>query len=118
MKDLILIAPKAFREYSAEDYRDYVISMFALPTAKRGAKPPSAAPGLCVGRTKSGALSLRRTKLRAFAYVTRAELAALAQQAKTNQSDLWNLFTQKKYLITDSRMTAEKLYAETKGVKL
>lgn len=110
---LPLIAPKPFREFQPQEYYEYVQAMYGLKIKGR-AKSASPVPGLTVARTKSGALSVRRSKSRAFEYVTMAEIAALAKAAKTSQADLWNLFKKKEYLITKDRMEAERLYGEIK----
>lgn len=105
------IAPKPFVEYTPDEYHSYVSSMYAL-RVKRGAKPPSPAPGLSVCRTKAGALSLRKTKARTFCYVTLPEIAALAKVVGCGQADLWNLFKKKEYVIAKTRMEAERIYAD------
>ncbi len=111
----VLIAPKPFKEYTEVEFHAYVQSMYELRT-KGPAKLKSPAPGLKISRTKKGVLTVKRTKVRPFAYVTRVELAALAKEAGTNQSDLWNMFKQKKYLITKDRMEAERIHADIKGL--
>lgn len=111
----ILIAPKPFSEYEAGEYHSYVSGMWQL-RVKKGAKPPSPAPGLSVSHTKKGALTIRRTKVRPFAYVTWPEIAALAKAAQCMQSDLWNAFKAKEFIVTQTRMEAERLYSDSKGL--
>lgn len=113
-----LIAPKPFAEYTAAEYHTYVSEMYALP-AKRGTKsrsPVGPAPGLRVGCTKRGKLSIRRTKVRPFAYVTVAEIVALAAAATCSQTDLWNAFKSRKFIIAKDRMEAETIYSELKNM--
>ena len=118
MLDRLLIAPKAFADFGPDEYRDYVRSMFEMPRAKRGAKV-SVAPGLAVTRTKKGALSVRRSaKTRPFAYVLWTEIEALSKANATAQSDLWNMFKAKGFIVAKSRMEAEIAFAAAKGVKL
>jgi hypothetical protein len=113
-----LIAPKPVEEFDPEGFHEYVTSMYAL-RVMRGQKPAGPAPGLSVSRTKKGALSVRRApKTRAFDYVLLSEIAALAKVHETNQADLWNMFTKKKYIITRDRMDAERTYAAAKGIPL
>ncbi len=115
VKTAPLIAPKPFAEFTADEFHVHVQAMYEVRT-KRGAKPVGPAPGLTVSRTKAGALSVRRTKARPFAYVTLGEIAELAKAAQTNQSDLWNLFKRRKFIIAQTRMQAENIYAELKGI--
>ena len=113
-----LIAPKPIDAYGADEYYAYVQSMYELRT-KGPKKPAPPALGLSVRRTKTGKLSVtRRAKTRPFAYVTLPEIAALATATGCNQSDLWNLFKQKEFIVAKDRMTAEQAYAKAKGVKI
>ncbi len=104
-----LIAPKPIAEFDSDEYHAYITEMYALPAPKRGAKPPGPAPGLTVSRTKKGALSVRRTKVRPFAYVTLSEIAGLAKLQECSQADLWNMFKRKKFIIAKDRLEAEHL---------
>lgn len=110
-----LIAPKHITEYGPCEYHTYISSHYALP-AKRGrtAVKASPAPGLTVGRTKKGALSIRRTKVRPFAYVTGAELDALAAAAACTKTELWNAFRARDFIIAKDRLEAEHTYAKLK----
>ena len=108
---------KPMNTFAPEDYVELVRGMYSL-RQKGAKKPASPAPGLSITRNKKGALTLRRSKARTFAYVTFPELAALAASAQTNQSDLWNLFKAKKYIIAQTRMDAERAYAAQTGVTL
>jgi hypothetical protein len=75
-------------------------------------KPKPPAPGLNVHRTKKGTLGLKRSKGRAFPYVTFNEIAGIAKQLEMNQSDIWNLFKQKAYIVAKDRLEAEGMYAK------
>src|SRR4051812_42207257 len=108
----ILIAPKGIREYSPEEYHSYIQSHYEL-RAKRGQKT-SPAPGLSLSKTKSGKLSLRRAKTRAFDYITMSELAALAKHAGCGQADLWNLLKSRNFIIAKDRLEAEATYGRTR----
>lgn len=110
-----LISKKPFCEFSPEEYTDFVRSMYSLRTKGR-AKPASPAPGLSVNRTKKGTLSVRRSKARAFEYVTMREIAELAKALPASQADIWNMFKLKKYIIAKDRLEAERIYAETKEI--
>lgn len=106
------------REFTPDEYHVYVRDMYQLRLKPR-AKPPSPAPGLSVTRTKTGKLSLRRqSKQRAFDYVTMPEIEKLARAADCAQSDLWNLFKKKNYIIAKDRLDAERTYAQLKGLQL
>lgn len=115
----VLIAPKSVYEYTADEYHAYIKGMHEMRTRGK-AKPTSPVLGLSLAcakdgtlkRTKHGDLSIKRTKDRHFEYVLRSEIAALAKHYKTNQSDVWNAFTLREFIITDTRMEAEQRYAE------
>ena len=114
----LLIAPKPFAEFGPDEYREYVQAMFAMPRAKRGATV-SVAPGLTLTKLKGGGRSVRRSsKTRPFAYVTWPEIAALAKANGAAQSDLWNLFRAKGFIVAKSRMDAEIAFAAVKGVNI
>lgn len=106
-----LIAPKPFAEFSPNEFHSYVSGMWSMPL-KKG--PKSGVAGLSVHRTKKGSLSVRRTKVRPFAYVTFPELKVLAERAACSQAELWNVLKVKKFFITQTRMEAEILYAKLK----
>lgn len=68
-------------------------------------------------RTAKGKLSVRRAKLqRSFDYVTMKEIEGLAKAADCAQSDLWNMFKQREYIIAKDRLEAERIYAEIRGL--
>ena len=114
-----LISPRPLREFTPEDFQEHVRSMYSLRLKPRNSKPPSPAPGISVGWTMSGKLSVRRlSKQRAFDYVTMPEVEKLAAAAKCNQADLWNLLKKKNYIIAKDRLTAERAYAALKGITL
>ena len=79
-------------------------------------KPASAVSGLSISKSKKGALTVRRAKGRAFAYVTFPEIAALSKATGYAQSDLWNMFKQKGYIVTKDRMEAERIYADVQSL--
>lgn len=115
MSRLPLIAHKPLSAFDAEEYIAYVRSMYHLDRKIKA----SPAPGLSLGRSAAGALSVRRNKKqRAFDYVTMAEIAALAKAKGVNQSDVWNVFKAREFIIAKSRMEAEQVYALSKGVVL
>lgn len=112
-----LISPKPFSAYEPDEYREYVRGMFEMPRPKRGAKPAGPAPGLTVRRTAKGALSItRRAKTRPFAYITMGELVAVAAAAKCSQAELWNVLKAKDFIVSKTRMEAEMIYGELKGI--
>lgn len=116
-KDVPLISPKSFSEYSPEEYQQYVMSMYALRVKGTKPKKPTYAEGLAVSRTKKGSLSIRLSKAkRAFAYVLRSELDALAKGNGFLASEVWNAFKEKKFIIAETRMDAERIYAEVKNI--
>lgn len=113
-----LIAPKAISEFTPEEFHRYVSEMYQLPRGKCAAGAPqvSRVPGLSITRSKTGRLVVRRNpKVRAFDYVTRSEIAALAKGKECNQADLWNAFKARKFIISGDRMEAEQIYAHLRG---
>jgi len=107
-RDLPLIAPQPVAEFTPEAYHDYVTGMYSLQgRGKVRVQPP--APGLSVSRTKSGGFTIRRTKARAFEYITMSELAALAKLHGCGQADLWNAFKKRNFIIAKDRITAEHI---------
>lgn len=113
--DRPLIAPKHITEYTPNEYHAYVSDMYELRT-KGKAKPTAGVSGLTVSRTKKGALTVRRAKVRPFEYVTMPEIKKLADFYKVSQADLWNVFKQKEYIIAKDRLDAERLYSQLKGI--
>lgn len=106
----VYIAPKPLAEYGADEFHSYVQSMYSL---RDQVKPKSSVPGITITKTKKGTIGIRRTsKDRAFEYVTFPEIAALSKQHGILQSDLWNAFKAKEYIVTKTRMEAEKIYAD------
>lgn len=112
----VLISGKHVTEYTPADYHAHVTDMHQMRTKGKAAKPAGPAPGLAVSRTKKGALSIRRTKARAFAYVTYKEIEALAKAAQCSQAELWQAFKAKEFIITQTRMEAEQRYADIKEI--
>jgi hypothetical protein len=113
---LPLISPKPFTGYTADEYHAYVTAMYALPV-KRGAKPKSPVSGLAVTRGEAGELRVRRTaKARPFPYATIAEVKLLADHVKCGQAELWNLLKAKKFILGQTRMECEKIYAEIEEI--
>ncbi len=111
---LPLIAPKSYRDFSPEEYHQHVTEMFEM--RKKGGKPvkhQGPAEGLSVSRTRKGAVSVKRIKkVRPFAYVTHYEVEALAREAGFPIVEVWNAFKAKKFIIAESRMEAERIYAD------
>jgi len=107
-----LISPKPFEAFTPDEYHSYVCSMWELRT--KGRKPPAPAPGLTVSRAKSGKITVRRSKNRAFDYVTMREIELLAKAKGFMQSDLWNAFRARKFIIAKDRLTAEAEYGRLK----
>lgn len=105
-KTMPLIAPKHISAFTPEEYHSYVSAMYAL-RVKRGTKPASPIPGLSVSRSKTGTLTIRRTKTRAFGYVTLTEIKKLAEHVKCSQAELWNAFKAREFIIAKDRITAE-----------
>lgn len=114
MTALPLIAPKPFAEFGADEFHAHVTAMYQLRTKGRAKAGPAVA-GLTVSRTKSGKLSVRRTKGRTFAWVSMKEIALLAAAAKCSQAELWNEFKRRDFIIAD-RFEAERIYANIKEI--
>ncbi len=110
-----LIATKHFSEFTPEEYQEHVKGMYEL--RQKGSKPavkkPSFAEGLTLKRTKTGKLSITRsTKKRPFAFVLDIEIGALAKGYGFTYTETWNAFKAKKYIISKTRMEAEKIHAD------
>ena len=110
-----LIAPKHFRSFGPEEFQEYVKGMYAeRKTAKRGPKAiklkqPELAAGVSIRRSpKTGAVGITRNKRkRAFPYVLRSEVSALAAAHSISVAELWNTFLRKEWLICDTKEQAE-----------
>ncbi len=102
-----------FESFTPEAFHAHVTDMYAVQV-KRGAKPLSAAPGLSIKRAADGGWRIRKLAGRTFAYVLYSEITALAKQLATNQSDLWNAFKQREFIIAKDRMAAETAYTKLK----
>lgn len=116
--ELPLIAPKHFSEFTPEEYHQHVMAMYEM-RVKGSTKPkkPSYAEGLSLKLTKTGKISITRTaKKRAFTYVTEAELKSLSEGYKLSFTAIWNAFKEKGFLITKTRLEAEKIKADMDGV--
>lgn len=107
-----LIAPKPIREFSPDDYHRYVTEMYFIKVSKK----KSIVLGISLRKTKKGNLSVRRTKDRAFSYITLSEISELSKEHGVSQAELWNMFKAKAYIISSNRMEAEKIYAKLKGL--
>jgi hypothetical protein len=107
-----MIAPKAFGEFTPDEFLTYVREMQFRPR-EAGAKS-TGVTGLTVRRLKSGKLSVRRTKARTFEYVTHAELEQLAREAGTTQTELWNCLRGRDFILAKTRMDAETIYSNLK----
>lgn len=110
----VLISGKHVSEFTPDNFHAHVTGMHQLRT--KGSAKQQPAPGLAVNRTKKGTLSIRRSKARAFAYVTYKEIEALAKAVQCSQAELWNLFKTKDYIVTQTRMEAEQRYADIKEI--
>lgn len=109
-----LIAPKPIAEFEDGEYHSYVSAMYAVRTKSGPARSPAA--GLAISRTKTGKLSIKRSKARAFDYVTMREIETLAAHYRCTQADLWNAFRHREFIISKDRLEAEQLYAAQKEI--
>lgn len=99
-----------FETFTPESFHKHVTEMHEL--RQRGSKPvkPQVAEGLTLSRTKKGALSVRRNKnKRAWDFVTRAEIEALAKDFGAPLNEVWALFSAKKYVIANDKLEAERI---------
>lgn len=109
----VYIAPKPIQNFTAEEYHEYVRGMFLKRVLKSGKKPP-AVDGLTITISKTGKLGLRMAKKkRAFAYVTESEIKLLMAEKGLKYSEVWQLFRDRKFIIAESRMAAEIIYAKS-----
>lgn len=116
--ELPLIAPKHFSEFTPEEYHQHVKDMYELRVkGSKAPKKPSYAEGLSLKLTKKGAISITRTaKKRAFPYVLESELRSLSEGYKLSYTAVWNAFKAKGFLITKTRLEAEKIKADVDGI--
>jgi hypothetical protein len=116
---LPLIASKSFEEHSPDSFLTSVKAMYELRQKGSNPKPkkPSFAEGLTLKRTKTGKVSITRsTKKRPFEYVLDIEIDALAKGYEFTKAETWNAFRAKNYIIARTRMDAEKIHADIKGI--
>lgn len=109
-KPIPLIAPKHVTEFSPGEYHTYVSAMYELPAKPKSAKP-RIVDGLSVTVAKDGAIKVRRGKARTFDYVTFSELEAFARALGLFQSDIWNAFKARGFVIARTRIEAERTHA-------
>ena len=108
----VLIAPKPIAEFEPEEYHSFISGMYEL-RHKGKAVAPKPAEGLTLIRTKSGVLSVRRTKAkRPFPYVLRSELTALAKEGGFSETEVWNAFRERKFLIAETEAEAMEHFKE------
>lgn len=119
-KKLPIISAQHFSQMTPESFHAHVKGMYELRQkgSKAAAKKPSSSvEGITLSRTKKGALSVRLTKKhRPFSYVLNAEINILAKENSLSIAETWNLFKAKEFLITNTRMEAEKIHAEIEGI--
>lgn len=106
-----LIAHKHIAEFGADEFHAYVTAMYALRIKGR-AKAPNPAPGLFITRTKTGKVGIRRTKLRAFDYITNTEMADVAKQSGITQAELFVAFKERNFIVAKDRLEAEHIHTK------
>jgi hypothetical protein len=101
----LVLAPRPFDSFTPQAFHDYVKSLYYVPVDS------SRAPveGLSVSRTKSGKLSVRKSKSRAFNYILEAELELMAERYSVDPTELRRAFIERKFHITTTRIEAERL---------
>lgn len=105
----LLISKKELSAFTPEEFHEYVKGMYQLRVKAGVSKVP--VEGLSVTRTKAGALSVRMSKTkRAFAYVLNLEIALMAEHYGVNETELREAFLARGFLVTGTRLEAEKLY--------
>lgn len=112
----VLIAPKPLKDFSPNEYHEYVKNMKQQRTTGQSRKISKAVPGITLTKTKKGAWSIRKTKARTFTYITDAEIKLLCADHNVKFSELWNLFKAKSWIIANTKMQAEQIYAEQKNI--
>lgn len=107
----LLISKKPLSSFTPEEYHKHVTDMYQERVKSGGSKAP--VPGLSLSRTKSGKLSVRMNKKqRAFAYVLHSEIDFLAAHYGFERNEILEAFSSRSFIITDSRLNAEKVYEE------
>lgn len=105
------IAPKLIEEFTPDAYHAYVSGMYFLK-----GKSTSPALGISVTRSKkTGKLSVKLTEKRAFAYVLHSEVEAFAKKLETTQTEVWNAFKEREFILAKTRMEAETQYSAMKA---
>lgn len=110
-----LIAGKSFQDFTPTEFHAHVTAMFG--SRKRSKPRTEHAPGISLSTSKTGKITIRRAKAkRPIAYVTRTEIQALSTGHGISIAELWTLFREREFLIVETRMEAERRYAELRGI--
>jgi hypothetical protein len=110
-----MIAEKPVTETTAEEFHRTVLGMGDLQRPKV-APLSDFSPGLSIKLSAKGEIRVRRSKRRAFAYITHAEIAAHASALGIEQAVIWNVLSAKDYILARTRLEAERTYAVQKGL--
>lgn len=107
-----LLSPKAFASYSAEEFREYIQSLYVAPVVKE--KKPKPPPKLSWKRLKEGGFSFatRRTPK----WITVEERALFKTQMDLNERELFLLFKEKKLVLVPDVEDGRKLEQEIKEI--
>lgn len=108
LRSTLLLSPKSLEEYSPDEFREYVRSLYAERKKKVAAgKAPSKTPGLTLRQSKTGTWIL--TSRRPEKYVLRSEIDYLSAEKKIPLNELWLLFREKGYAIYASQEEYEDI---------
>lgn len=113
------VSPKPIRAYEAGEYHAHVTDMYG-ERRRPSSKSKSPVPGVSVRRKTSvsgDGFQIRRVAGRAFAYVTYAELERLARDLGCPQSDLFNAFRMREWIVAKDRLEAEARYVTEKAIE-
>lgn len=113
---MLPLISKPIEQFTPEEYHAHVTAMYGLRV--KGGKKASAAPGITISKNKKGVLSIRKSKKRAFEYVLRTEIDALAKEKKFSISEVWTAFKIKGYIITETKAEAENINTNIKQLPI
>lgn len=90
-----LLSPRSFSEYTPEEYKEYIRSLYFKKTKKTPTiRLKKKKPTFVLKLTKTGKVSLKVNRDPVF--ITRAEIAQLAQEHKIEERLIWLKVTDKK----------------------
>ena len=108
-----LLSPKPFADHTAEEYHDYVKSLYALPVKKRAA-PKKKTTGITARRNKKGSVvvSCRRS----WRWVTLPEAELLAHSLSLPINEFYLMLKERKFTFIKDKVEAKQLEDKLKEI--